>query len=144
MTEPLTDQQIDEIEARASERRTALSGWLNCYSPLSEQGTLEDAEAVLEEDVPALVAEVRRQRDPQTMAIGHVEQTFAAELNDDRALILLDALIVLRSKLPCTCARSQGLHETGCRRYVPGHDLLSPALRLSRARAELLPADASA
>lgn len=60
--EPLTDQQVDDIEQRASARRTALSGWLNCYSPLSEQDALENAEAVLEEDVPALLAEIRRLR----------------------------------------------------------------------------------
>ncbi|MGW3025832.1 hypothetical protein [Streptomyces sp. NPDC001221] len=76
----------------------------------------------------------------QTPAIAALEQAFVAEVNDDRALTMLDALIVLRSKLPCTCARSQGLHETDCRRYVPGHDLLSPARRLARARKALRPA----
>lgn len=60
---PITDQKLDEIEARATARRAALSGWINCYSPLSEQEALENAEAVLKEDVPALLAEVRRLRD---------------------------------------------------------------------------------
>jgi hypothetical protein len=59
---PLTDEQLNAIDARVTARRTALSGWLNCYSPLSEQEALENAEAVLKEDVPALVAEVRRSR----------------------------------------------------------------------------------
>jgi hypothetical protein len=66
-----------------------------------------------------------------------VERIFAAELNGERALTLLDALIVLRSKLPCTCCRSGGLHDQVCRRYVAGHELLSPARRLDRAREEL-------
>jgi hypothetical protein len=61
---PPTGQQLDldAIEARATARRAALSGWINCYSPLPEQEALENAEAVLEENVPALVAEVRRLR----------------------------------------------------------------------------------
>lgn len=60
VTSPLTSQQLDDIEQRATSRRVALSGWINCYSPVSEQTALENAEAVLEEDVPALLAEVRR------------------------------------------------------------------------------------
>ncbi|WP_020116779.1 hypothetical protein [Streptomyces canus] len=59
---PLTEQQLTDLEALAKSRHAALSGWINCYSPLSEQEALEDAEAVLGEDVPALVAEVRRLR----------------------------------------------------------------------------------
>jgi hypothetical protein len=70
-------------------------------------------------------------------AIEQLERAIAAEVVDDRALSMLDALIVLRSQLPCTCARSRGLHEKTCRRYVPGHELLSPARRLARARTEL-------
>lgn len=53
---------LDEIAARADEHRAALSGWLNCYSPLPEQESLEGAEGVLKEDVPALLAEVHRLR----------------------------------------------------------------------------------
>ncbi|GGZ84119.1 hypothetical protein [Streptomyces rubiginosohelvolus] len=81
-----------------------------------------------------------------TAVADEVEQVFLGELNDERALSLHDALIVLRSKLPCTCARSQGLHAKGCQRYVAGHDLLSPVLRLARAREDLsrLAADAAA
>ncbi|MFH9765131.1 hypothetical protein ACH4N4_30640 [Streptomyces microflavus] len=72
-----------------------------------------------------------------TAVADEVERVFVGELNDERALSLHDALIVLRSKLPCTCARSQGLHAKGCQRYVAGHDLLSPVLRLARAREDL-------
>lgn len=97
--------------------------------------------AAMSPDVAAaLVAEIRRLRNEEAVAIEQVEKAFAAEVNDDRALILLDALIVLRSKMPCTCARSQGLHEKGCHRYVAGHELLSPARRLARARKEMRPA----
>ncbi|MFI7014130.1 hypothetical protein [Streptomyces sp. NPDC050164] len=77
-----------------------------------------------------------------TTAANELEHALTVELDDDRALALHAALIVLRSKLPCTCARSQGLHEKCCRRYVPGHELLSPARRLAAARAELRRKDA--
>lgn len=60
--QPLTDRQLDQIEARVNARRAALSGWINCYSPLSEQEALENAETALKEDVPALIAEIRRLR----------------------------------------------------------------------------------
>jgi hypothetical protein len=66
-----------------------------------------------------------------------LEQAFVAELDDDRALTLLDELTALRAKRRCTCARSAGLHEKSCRRYVAGHELISPVLRLTRAREEL-------
>jgi hypothetical protein len=109
--------RLDQIRDAARLHRQQLVGTSELY-------------AVIEaDDVPPA--------DQSAVAIQTVEQALAAEASDERALILLDALIVLRSKLPCTCARSQGLHETGCRRYVPGHDVLSPARRLARARAEL-------
>jgi len=57
MSQPL---DLDQIETRAAEHRAALSGWLNCYSPLPEQEALEGAEGVLKEDVPELANEVRR------------------------------------------------------------------------------------
>lgn len=184
--QPLTDQQLDDIEARASSEHLTPGPWDLAYEacdcggdypcghgpyvtgvitpvPTSiaadrckrtgeeprdydfhrgEIGDFTEADWALmvaaREDVAALLAEIRRQRaEAHLVAIEQVQQIFAAELSDERALILLDALIVLRSKLPCTCARSQGLHETGCRRYVPGHELLSPARRLARAREEL-------
>ena len=81
---PLTDQQLDDIEARTNARRAALSGWINCYSPLDEQEALEDAEAVLVDDVPALVAEVRRLREQLAAAVqcndcGAVGQVFTGD-----------------------------------------------------------------
>ncbi|KAB1146784.1 hypothetical protein F7R91_14485 [Streptomyces luteolifulvus] len=71
---PLTAQQLADIDARAAARRAALSGWINCYSPLDEQEALEDAEAVLEEDMPALLAEVRRLHD-ETAPLTDSERT---------------------------------------------------------------------
>jgi hypothetical protein len=70
-------------------------------------------------------------------AADEVQQMLAAEPDDTRALALHDVLTQVRAKFPCTCARSQGLHERACQRYVPGHELLSPARRLAAARAEL-------
>lgn len=75
--------------------------------------------------------------DRTALVATELEQLLATEPDDTKALDLHDALMLVRAKFPCTCARSQGLHETGCRRYVPGHDLLSPARRLARAREEL-------
>lgn len=154
---PPTAQQLDDIAARVTaatpgpwQGKAELASHIVCTAPKdgtysvlwnAEWATEADAEftAHAREDVPALLTEVRHLR-AQPSAIEQVEKAFAAELTDDRALILLDALIVLRSKLPCTCARSQGLHEKCCRRYVPGHELLSPVRRLAAARAELRPA----
>lgn len=62
MTNHTTPLNLDDIETRAAKRLAALSGWLNCYSPLPEQEALEGAEGVLKEAVPALLAEVRRLR----------------------------------------------------------------------------------
>lgn len=62
MTNPPTGQQLDEIEERAACRLVALTQWLDRHSPCSGQDALENAEGVLQEDVPMLVAEVRRLR----------------------------------------------------------------------------------
>lgn len=59
-----------------------------------------------------------------------------AEPDHTRASALYELLLDLRGKLPCTCARSQGLHDEECRKYVPGHELISPALALKAYRAE--------
>lgn len=77
---PLTDKQLDDIEARANARRAALSGWINCYSPLPEQEALENAEAVLEEDVPALIETVRRLRDELASSRATILAEVATEL----------------------------------------------------------------
>ncbi|MES9804952.1 hypothetical protein [Streptomyces cinereoruber] len=56
--------------------------------------------------------------------------------NLNRAMDVYDALIITRRLLPCTCTRT-GYHAKDCRRYVPGHELASPVLRVQRAREEL-------
>jgi hypothetical protein len=143
---PLTDQQLDELETLA--KSIPAGPWTVDDSRAELRGShgnlladlwdyrLGAYFAAVHAATQPLLDEVRRLR-AEPSAIEQVEQVFVSELNDDRALTLLDALIVLRSKLPCTCARSQGLHEKSCRRYVPGHELLSPVRRLARAREEL-------
>jgi hypothetical protein len=59
--QPPDDIRLAEIRERASKRAAALTAWLDKFSPLSEgQREVENAETVLEEDVPALLAEVER------------------------------------------------------------------------------------
>ena len=60
----MTDQiDLDAIEARANARQAAFSRWLNIYSPQPGQEALEQAEGGLQEEVPALIADVRRLQD---------------------------------------------------------------------------------
>ena len=66
-----------------------------------------------------------------------LQQMLTTEPDDTKALAIHDVLMQVRAKFPCTCARSQGLHEKCCQRYVPGHELISPVRRLAAARAEL-------
>jgi hypothetical protein len=66
--QPLTDEQLAEIQARASSRSIALTAWLDKFSPLVEgQAEVENAETVLSEDVPALLAEVDRFKDENAL-----------------------------------------------------------------------------
>ncbi|MFB7440211.1 hypothetical protein ACFC01_17940 [Streptomyces mirabilis] len=51
-TDPLTGQQLDEIETRAAS--------LHEYATLTDQPLQADADQLTGEDVPALLAEVRR------------------------------------------------------------------------------------
>lgn len=63
-----------------------------------------------------------------------VDAMLTAEPDTMRASALYEVLLKLSGMLPCTCARSQGLHAEGCRRYVAGHDLASPVTALARYR----------
>lgn len=66
MSERLTPQREAEIAERTPKRAAALTAWLNQFSPVGGQRDLENAETVLEEDVPTLLAElaaVRAERD---------------------------------------------------------------------------------
>jgi hypothetical protein len=58
--QPLTDARLAEIAERTPKRAAALTAWIDKFSPLDGQRDLENAETVLEEDVPALLAEVQR------------------------------------------------------------------------------------
>jgi hypothetical protein len=154
MTSPLTTQQLDEIQVRAN---AATSG---PWTVSEDYADILDFEghhlasfwgqpvgefiAHAREDVPSLLAEVRRLKDEQTAARPRVlaeaadivDAMLTAEPDHTRASALYEALLKLRAKLPCTCARSQGLHEKCCRKYTPGHDLLSPVRALAAYRAE--------
>jgi hypothetical protein len=64
-----------------------------------------------------------------------VDAMLTAEPDTMRASALYEALLGLRGLLPCTCARSQGLHAQKCHRYVAGHELISPVSALAKYRA---------
>jgi hypothetical protein len=63
-----------------------------------------------------------------------VDAKLTAEPDHTRASALYEVLLHLRGELPCTCARSGGLHAKDCRKYVPGHELASPANALDTYR----------
>lgn len=65
-----------------------------------------------------------------------VDAKLTAEPDHNRASALYELLLQLRGELPCTCARTGGLHEKGCSKYVPGHELISRHNALARYRAE--------
>jgi hypothetical protein len=73
---------------------------------------------------------------PISEAADVVDAKLSAEPDHNRASALYEVLLQLRGELRCTCARSGGLHEKGCRKYVPGHELLSPVNALAAYRAE--------
>ncbi|MDQ0809917.1 hypothetical protein QFZ63_001631 [Streptomyces sp. B3I7] len=57
----LSPERLAEIAERTPKRAAALTAWLDQFSPTGgDQRALENAETVLEEDVPALLAEVGR------------------------------------------------------------------------------------
>jgi len=102
--------------------------------------------------LPALLAEVHRLRAELAAEQGQarakgiadvadvVDAKLTAEPDHNRASALYEVLLDLRGELPCTCARSQGLHEKRCRKYVPGHELISPVLAIRAYRSERTPA----
>jgi hypothetical protein len=96
------------------------------------------------EDVEAMAAEIRRLRaelaTARSQAIDWAADVIDAKLTVEpdhgRASALYELLLHLRGELPCTCARSGGLHEKDCRKYVPGHELISRHNALARYRRE--------
>ncbi|MDF2710612.1 MAG: hypothetical protein K0R62_6264 [Nonomuraea muscovyensis] len=77
------------------------------------------------------------------LAAAVIDEKLTAEPDHNRASALYELLLNLRGELPCTCARSGGLHAKGCGKYVPGHELISRHNALAAYRAER-PAAASA
>lgn len=61
-TTHLTPESEAEISERAPKRLAELTTWLNRNCPIPGQEVIERAETVLEEDVPALLAEIDRLR----------------------------------------------------------------------------------
>lgn len=72
MNERLTPQREAEIAERTPKRAAALTAWLNQFSPVGGQRDLENAETVLEEDVPALLAELYAVRAELRVARGRI------------------------------------------------------------------------
>lgn len=107
---PPTEQQLADIEGRVAIRLAALTQWLDRHSPCSGQDAVENAEGVLTEDVPALLATVRR---------------LQAELDAARALAA-DA-VQYRVHLPDSggttllVRRQDGAHGAGWAVSVPGY-----------------------
>jgi hypothetical protein len=128
---PLTPQQLDEIETRYDEPHHPVACGKTCWH-------------LAHVDVPALVAEVRRLGDAlatvREQAIHWAAETtdakLAVEPDHNRASALYELLLHLRGQLPCTCARTGGLHAKDCRKYVPGHELISRRNALAAYRRE--------
>jgi hypothetical protein len=72
-----------------------------------------------------------------------VDEKLTAEPDHNRASALYELLLHLRGELPCTCARSGGLHSKGCRRCVPGHEQISRQNQLAVYRAAAVAPDAA-
>jgi hypothetical protein len=99
--QPLTDARLAEIAERTPKRAAALTAWIDKFSPLDGQRDLENAETVLEEDVPALLAEVQRLK---------AERHSTNEALDDAVKALRD----MRDRLAeheSTAAKPAGMHH---------------------------------
>ncbi|MGK9463984.1 hypothetical protein ACSLFT_28720 [Streptomyces sp. G6] len=90
----------------------------------------ETTDARVEELYNAVRAEVLAE------AAAVVDDKLTIEPDHTRASALYEVLRQLRAMQTCTCARSGGLHEKSCRKYVPGHELLSPVRALAAYRSE--------
>jgi hypothetical protein len=165
-TNSLTEQQLAAIDARekaategpwctdsweiyqGTEYLPGISQWIGetCRGTSSLEQDRADAEFVAHArtDVRLLLDEVRRLSAELAVASSQaidwataaVDAKLTAEPDHNRASALYELLLHLRGELPCTCARSQGLHEQTCRKYVPGHELLSPVRALAAYRNE--------
>ncbi|MET9012291.1 hypothetical protein ABZX74_15435 [Streptomyces olivaceoviridis] len=132
MTDPTAQPlDLDAIQARAAH--------LSEYAQQTGEG-----DQLAGTDVPALVAEIHRLRAELASAREQVihwaaettDAKLTAEPDHNRASALYELLLHLRGELPCTCARTGGLHAKDCRKYVPGHELISRDNALARYRVE--------
>lgn len=101
----LTPEREAEIAERTPKRAAALTAWLNQFSPVDgDQRALENAETVLEEDVPALLAElaaVRAERDQaQARALHAAADHFATA--QQRHLVKSTVVNILRRRANTT------------------------------------------
>ncbi|GAP46918.1 hypothetical protein [Streptomyces azureus] len=102
------------------------SPWANALDLITPQAEVDKLRAE--------IAVVRSQT--IDWAAGVVDDKLSVEPDHGRASALYEVLLDLRGELPCTCARSSGLHERECRKYVPGHELISPVLAMRAYRTE--------
>lgn len=97
----LTPEREAEIRERTPQRAADLTAWLNKFSPIDGQRAVENAETVLEEDIPALLAElaaVRAERDQARRDAERQRASYFAEAarlledagRDDDSVNLLD------------------------------------------------------
>jgi hypothetical protein len=164
MTSPLTEQQLDEdeIASRATAAlhcpNAAANGRLDGQHTLTGSFTTVRCELCdysrprgeRPEETAALLDEIRRLRDQLASARSEaiasaadvVDAKLTAEPDHNRASALYELLLQLRGELPCTCARTGGLHAKDCSKYVPGHELISRhnALAVYRAATTVRPA----
>lgn len=148
--EPETRRARWEAAALAAGRevdRNALAVYVAVAD--AEQQVLADswaaAAAASDAEVLRLKGELAAARANATeLAAQVVDEKLTAEPNHNRASALYELLLNLRGELPCTCARSSGLHAKGCGKYVPGHELISRHNALAKYRAERTPAVSAA
>ncbi|MET8766355.1 hypothetical protein [Streptomyces sp. NPDC004658] len=134
----MTDQQLDldAIQARAAH--------LYEHATTTVPDVQDDFDQLAGTDVPALIETIRRlraelagaQKQAIDWAADQVDAKLTTEPDHNRASALYELLLHLRGELPCTCARTGGLHAKDCRKYVPGHELISRHNQLARYRAE--------
>ncbi|MCW7941607.1 hypothetical protein AAW14_06045 [Streptomyces hygroscopicus] len=89
----LTPQRETEIRERIAKRTAEFTEWMNKYSPMPGQEICERAEAVLEEDVPALLAElaaVRAERDALAKRLHDAAMTRTWRNEDGKKFVFVE------------------------------------------------------
>lgn len=161
MTDRMTPEREAEIAERTPKRASALTAWLDKFSPFEDQRVLENAETVLGEDVPALLAElaaVRAERDQARVdafreAADAVLQSSHGELMRDAYNAKMQAVGILRQlatgktadhATPAETATEYGIRIPGGRVLKDGNtkDRAEQVERLDRYRSKALWPDA--